>query len=58
MLNLAMMDITKKCEGKPWNWGQILEQLPYIFKVDNTRRSLFKYIKTDPAKFILILYSP
>ena len=30
MLYLAMMDITKKWEGRPWNWGQILEQL-YIY---------------------------
>lgn len=30
MLYLAMMDITKKWVGKPWDSGQILEQL-YIY---------------------------
>lgn len=32
MLYLAMMDITKKWEGRPWNWGQILEQLCIYFE--------------------------
>ena len=32
MLYLAMTDITKKWEGKPWNWGQILEQLFIYFE--------------------------
>lgn len=31
MLYLAMMDITKKWVGKPWDWGQILEQLCIYF---------------------------
>jgi len=31
MLYLAMMDITKKWVGKPWDWGQILEQLCIFF---------------------------
>lgn len=31
MLYLAMMDITKKWEGRPWNWGQILEQFCIYF---------------------------
>ena len=32
MLYLAMMDITKKWVGKPWDWGQILEQLCIYFE--------------------------
>ncbi len=32
MLYLAMMGITKKWEGKPWNWGLILEQLCIYFE--------------------------
>lgn len=32
MLYLAMMDITKKWDGRPWNWGQILEQLCIYFE--------------------------
>lgn len=31
MLYLAMMDITKKWVGKPWDWGKILEQLIIYF---------------------------
>lgn len=31
MLYLAMMDITKKWVGKPWDWGKILEQLLIYF---------------------------
>lgn len=40
MLYLAMMDITKKWEGKPWNWGQILEQLFIYFEERITRQDL------------------
>lgn len=32
MLYLAMMDITKKWHGKPWDWGKILEQLCIYFE--------------------------
>ncbi len=32
MLYLAMMDITKKWVGKPWDWGKILEQLCIYFE--------------------------
>jgi len=31
MLYLAMVDITKKWEGRPWNWGQTLEQFFIYF---------------------------
>ena len=40
MLYLAMMDITKKWEGKPWNWGQILEQLCLYFEERITQQDL------------------
>lgn len=40
MLYLAMMDITKKWEGKPWNWGQILEQLCIYFEGRITQQDL------------------
>jgi putative transposase len=40
MLYLAMMDITKKWEGKPWNWGQILEQLCIYFEERITPQDL------------------
>lgn len=32
MLYHVMMDITKKWGGKPWDWGQILEQLCIYFE--------------------------
>jgi Transposase and inactivated derivatives len=32
ILYLAMIDITKKWTGKPWDWGQILEQLMIYFE--------------------------
>lgn len=32
MLYLAMIDITKKWNGKPWDWGLILEQLCIYFE--------------------------
>ncbi|MFV0239165.1 MAG: IS256 family transposase [Lacrimispora sphenoides] len=40
MLYLAMMDITKKWEGKPWNWGQILEQFCIYFEERITLQDL------------------
>ena len=40
MLYLAMMDITKKWEEKPWNWGQILEQLCIYFEDRITQQDL------------------
>lgn len=40
MLYLAMMDITKKWEGKPWNWDQILEQLCIYFEERITPQDL------------------
>jgi putative transposase len=40
MLYLAMMYITKKWEGKPWNWGQILEQLCIYFEERITPQDL------------------
>jgi putative transposase len=40
MLYLAMMDIMKKWEGKPWNWGQILEQLCIYFEERITPQDL------------------
>lgn len=39
-LYLAMLDITKKWEGKPWNWGQILEQLCIYFEERITTQDL------------------
>ena len=41
MLYLAMTDITKKWEGKPWNWGQILEQLFIYFEGRITQEDLY-----------------
>jgi putative transposase len=35
-----MMYITKKWEGKPWNWGQILEQLCIYFEERITPQDL------------------
>lgn len=32
MLYLAMIDITKKWSGRPWDWGKILEQLCSYFE--------------------------
>ena len=32
MLYLSMVDITKKWNGKPWDWGKILEQLCIYFE--------------------------
>ncbi len=32
MLYLSMMDITKKWNGRPWDWGKILEQLCIYFE--------------------------
>jgi len=32
MLYLSMIDITKKWNGKPWEWGKILEQLCIYFE--------------------------
>jgi len=40
MLYLAIMDVTKKWEGKPWNWGQILEQLCIYFEERITPQDL------------------
>lgn len=41
MLYLAMMDITKKWVGKPWDWGQILEQLCIFFEGRITQADLY-----------------
>lgn len=41
MLYLAMMDITKKWVGKPWDWGQILEQLCIYFEGRITPADLY-----------------
>jgi putative transposase len=41
MLYLAMMDITKKWIGKPWDWGQILEQLFIYFEGRITQADLY-----------------
>jgi transposase-like protein len=41
MLYLAMMDITKKWVGKPWDWGQILEQLFIYFEGRITQSDLY-----------------
>jgi transposase-like protein len=41
MLYLAMMDITKKWVGKPWDWGQILEQLCIYFEGRITPSDLY-----------------
>ncbi|TAH63365.1 MAG: IS256 family transposase [Anaerolineaceae bacterium] len=41
MLYLAMTDITKKWEGKPWNWVQILEQLFIYFEGRITQEDLY-----------------
>jgi transposase-like protein len=32
MLYLSMIDITKKWNGRPWDWGKILEQLCIYFE--------------------------
>lgn len=41
MLYLAMTDITKKWVGKPWDWGQILEQLYIYFEGRITPADLY-----------------
>lgn len=41
MLYLAMTDITKKWVGKPWDWGQILEQLCIYFEGRITPADLY-----------------
>ena len=41
MLYLAMTDITKKWVGKPWDWGQILEQLCIFFEGRITQGDLY-----------------
>ena len=41
MLYLAMTDITKKWVGKPWDWGQILEQLCIFFEGRITQADLY-----------------
>lgn len=41
MLYLAMIDITEKWKGKPWDWGKILEQLIIYFEDRITPEDLY-----------------